>query len=344
MRRVSSVVAVVFMSACSGGGASPGSPIDADVKSSMEISGPRVGVWIDTDPSIRTGGHEVDDGFALIQAFHSSELDIRGISLVFGNSTIDVEIPIAEEILRKFGPPGLEAFVGAAGPEDLGHETPASEALAQALRREPLRILVLGPGTNIGTVLIQHPELADRMVELVAVAGRRPGQRFVVGDFKNRNLCDCNFDKDPDAFQVILDSGVPLTLTPWEISSHVWLRAEDLDRLAQGPPAAQWLVPAARDWLGFWQEGFGVDGFNPFDTLAVGYMTSPELISCDVLPVEIRLLPDDQVLAGGQDDVSDKPYLLASQDLESETEVRYCHTPAKSFVSDLTERLLVEVG
>ena len=87
-----------------------------------------------------------------------------------------------------------------------------------------------------------------------------------------------------------------------------------------------------------------MDGFNPFDTLAVGYMTSPELVSCDVLPVEIRLLPDDQVLAGGQDDVSDKPYLLASQDLESETEVKYCHTPAKSFVSDLTERLLVEVG
>ena len=40
----------------------------------------RTVVWIDTDPSVEPGGHEVDDGFALIQAFHSAELIIRGIS------------------------------------------------------------------------------------------------------------------------------------------------------------------------------------------------------------------------------------------------------------------------
>src|SRR5450759_180792 len=42
-------------------------------------------VWIDTDPSVAVGGHEVDDGFALIQAFHSKEIAIRGISVVFGS-------------------------------------------------------------------------------------------------------------------------------------------------------------------------------------------------------------------------------------------------------------------
>ena len=46
-------------------------------------------VWIDTDPSVARGGHEVDDGFALVQAFHSSALTVRGVSVVFGNAPLD---------------------------------------------------------------------------------------------------------------------------------------------------------------------------------------------------------------------------------------------------------------
>ncbi len=48
----------------------------------------RIPVWIDTDPSVAPGGHEVDDGIALLQAFASPELDIRGISVVFGNADL----------------------------------------------------------------------------------------------------------------------------------------------------------------------------------------------------------------------------------------------------------------
>jgi hypothetical protein len=47
-----------------------------------------VPVWIDTDPSVARGGHEVDDGLALIQAFHSSVLAVRGVSVVFGNAPL----------------------------------------------------------------------------------------------------------------------------------------------------------------------------------------------------------------------------------------------------------------
>ena len=43
---------------------------------------PRRTVWIDTDPSVARGEHEIDDGIALLQAFASPELDIRGIGIV----------------------------------------------------------------------------------------------------------------------------------------------------------------------------------------------------------------------------------------------------------------------
>ena len=334
------IVVGTVTAACAG--PPPESPSSRDLAVEAETTSQRIAVWIDTDPSIRPGGYEVDDGFALIQAFRSAELDVRGVSLVFGNAPLDLEIPIGQEIVRRFGPTGLGVYAGAAGPEELGEATDASAALAEALRREPLTILVLGTGTNIGTVLMRHPDLADRMVELIAVAGRRPGQRFVTGEMTNSPFCDCNFDKDPESFQVMLDAGVSLTLTPWEISSHVWLRGEDLDRLEQGPAAARWLVPPARYWLGVWTSRFGVEGFNPFDTLAVGYLTSPGLITCDMLSAEIQSLPDDQAAMTGRAEVPDKPYLLASRDLDADDHVRYCHTPADSFVGDLMQRLLSE--
>ena len=338
MRDTIVLVLVAALAGCGAPPVTPEAPADG-VPEVAPVTEP-IPVWIDTDPSIRPGGYEVDDGFALIQAFHSPELAIRGVSLVFGNAPLDVEIPIGREIVERFGPSGLAVYPGAASGDALGETTEASEALAGALRQEPLRILVLGPGTNVGTVLAQRPELAERIVELVAVAGRRPDQSFVTGGVTSSPHCDCNFDKDAESFRLILEAGVPLTLTPWEISSKVWLRGDDLDRLEHGPPAAQWLVPPARDWLARWVDRYGVDGFNPFDTLAIGYLTNPELISCETLPSEIRSLPDDRAIAAGETSVPEKPYLLASAEIDSPYRTTYCHTPDETFAGNLMRRLI----
>ena len=183
-------------------------------------------VWIDTDPSVALGGHEVDDCLALIQAFHSSELLVRGVSVVFGNASLKEAMPIAEEIIERFGPKDLPIYPGAASADQIGTETPASRALASALRKEALTILALGPMTNIATVLQQHPELEAQMIRIVAVAGRRPNQHFTTGAHGIKPFRDFNFELDPKAFQVLLASKIPLTLAPWELSSQVWITAE----------------------------------------------------------------------------------------------------------------------
>src|SRR5436190_4488585 len=110
-------------------------------------------VWIDTDPSVQKGVHEVDDGFALVQAFRSNELAIRGISVVFGNSPLAEAYPIGQDLVKRYGPPKMPVYRGAAGAAELGIETPASRALADALKKERLTILVLAPATNVATVV-----------------------------------------------------------------------------------------------------------------------------------------------------------------------------------------------
>ena len=297
----------------------------------------RIPVWIDTDPSIEPGGHEVDDGFALIQAFHSPELAIRGVSVVFGNAPLEKTWPIGQDIVSRFGPKGLGVFKGAGNSAELGKDSAASEALARALTKERLTVIAIGPVTNVATVLKRHPELASRIERIVAVAGRRPGQHFVSGPAQKQPFQDLNFELDPTAFQVLLDSGVPIVLAPWEISSKVWIKAEDLNRLAKGPDDAKFLVHPGRDWLVWWRKNLGTEGFNPFDTLAVGYITSPKLFQCIESNVQIKNADDDV-----SSDVAarTKPYLLVSPELKTSLRVTYCSNSRPQFKKELVRRLL----
>lgn len=297
----------------------------------------QIPVWIDTDPSVAPGGHEVDDGFALIQAFHSKEIAIRGVSVVFGNAPLTAALPIAKQLLHLLKA-GIEPYSGAAGASQLGEPTPASRALATALRKEKLTILAIGPATNVATVLKRDPDLASRIERIIAVAGRRPDQHFVVGN-TTRPLRDFNFEMDPEAFQVLLDSKVPLVLAPWEISSKVWLTASDLDQLRGHNAALDWLYEPASDWLQLWRKQFGVDGFNPFDTLAVAVLTSPALIQCETLALQIQTLPDDTAGADSSG-ATKKPYLLVSRSIQSPHSAQYCYDAKPEFKADLMRRLI----
>ena len=120
-------------------------------------------------------------------------------------------------MLRFLNPAGPKPYPGAAGSWQLGQATAASRALTAALRKEKLTVLAIGHLTNIATVVKMHPELASRIERVVAVAGRRPEQRFLVGTTNPRSLRDFNFEMDPAAFQIVLDSKVPLVLAPFEI-------------------------------------------------------------------------------------------------------------------------------
>jgi pyrimidine-specific ribonucleoside hydrolase len=289
-------------------------------------------VWIDTDPSVARGGHEVDDGFALIQAFHSPALAIRGVSVVFGNAPLAEAFPIGQRLVHDFGPPDLPVYRGAASAQQRGVETGASRALAAALRREELVVIVLGPATNVATVLQLHPELGHQIKQIVAVAGRRPHQRFST-EPSVRAFRDFNFEMDPAAFQVLLDSRVPLVLAPWEISSKVWIREPDLHRLRSANPSLGWVLDAAADWLQFWRKDLAANGFNPFDTLAVGYVTSPSGFRCQQLPVRIERLPDDT--ATGKAIAPEKPYLLLDQRMQSKQSALYCSEAPAGFLETL---------
>ena len=286
-------------------------------------------VWIDTDPAVGQPGADVDDGYALLQALRSSELEVVGISTVFGNAPRPIGDRIIRELLTLAGMPDIPVHSGASKAEELERPTSASRALARELRKRPLTILALGPLTNIATVLASNPELTDQIDEIVFVGGRRPGQRFSVAG--RRPLPDFNLECDPLAAERTLETSVPLTLAGFEVSTHATIVDAHLDRLAAGPPAAQWLAANSRGWMQQWRDQFEYHGFHPFDTLAVATVATPQLItlesaSASLVPVDCDA-PGNIELHAALGDAAPRP-------------VRYSTRASPRFVEDLMSRLL----
>jgi len=290
-------------------------------------------VWLDVDPANGIG--EVDDGLAMVQAFHSPELEIAGVSAVYGNTSIDNAYPIALNVTRVFGPEGLDAHRGAAGPDDLGEPNDATRAMARALEQGPMTIAALGPVTNVATLLQNRPELADRIDEIVVVAGRRSAdQAFISTDDQPEPFSDFNFENDPAAMQVILDSDIPLVMAPWEVSSHVWLTRDDLARLQASGGSGLWIAATTQQWIDHWEHDINARGGNPFDTLAIGYLTHPELINGMPVTASIK-----RAVPPGADTDQEMPYLIAQRANNSETDTVYLHTPEPGFKPMLMKRL-----
>lgn len=297
-------------------------------------------VWIDSDAALGTSFRDVDDVLALLQVFASPELEPVGISVTYGNIQ---DVASARRRLvrmtRRFGPDSLAVYAGATGADDLGLATLASAALAAALQCRRLTVLMLGPATTVATVLRGHPELAGRIERIVAVAGRRPGERFRPGKGLV-TLRDLNFDSDPAAFRVLLEADVPLVLIPYSAGHRVWIAMSDLDSLARSGPAGRWLAHRveSRRWMDLWVHLFGVTAFNPFDSAAVAYLTSPELFRCErAVAAAIVERPDDRLLRrllGRR-----KPYLLVSDSLRSPFRVEYCGEVRPAIKQAILERI-----
>ncbi len=299
-------------------------------------------VWIDTDPSIGIPFHEADDGFALIQAFHSPELRIRGISTTYGNAGLATTTRITREMVGLFGQEaGLtveHVFSGAASARQLGHATAATQALRAALQERPLTYLALAPLTNLATLLMLHPEEAQRIERVIFVGGRSPGVRFRAGRWNPYEFTDGNFHKDHAAAAILLTVGPALTLVPVECALQLLLTPAELARIGrEGGAAGQYLARKARLWVNLWRLCFGVSGGVVFDCFAVLAATHPQLLETDRRGVSI-----ETDLTLGSTTNPRHVHLLARVEMGDKPvrDVLYCLNPLSGARAMLLERLI----
>jgi inosine-uridine nucleoside N-ribohydrolase len=306
----------------------------SEFKPSSKVS--KLPIWIDTDPACGQGAtNDVDDCWALMMALRSPELNLRGISTTFGNTKGETAFQVARQAIGHLGgaarTPIYEGSHIQGSPK--WKSTQASSAIASLLHREKLTIIAQGPLTNIATVIVNYPDLVKNIDRIVMVAGKRPGDLFHPGQQWWFHFRDFNIRKDTPAAKIVLESGIPLVLTPFELATKVTIMRSDLDKLASGDEAAQWLRQVSQSWMSFWEDNLHKQGFHPFDALAVGYVTMPDLFDCEILPARIGFSIFLEPFGLGHD-------LEVAQDIKG-SQVYYCSDVDRRFKDRLIERLLV---
>ncbi len=302
-------------------------------------------IWFDTDQLMgnpERAPREVDDAIALIMALkYHKDIQIEGISLV---TDVDYGYEITQKILEEYwaGKP-IPVYKGSDKCKDIGVENEATRALAAALKKQKMRIVAIGPATNIATVLKNHPELATQIKEIVFCAGRTPDYPFTFG-LERIVVSDYNVDRDPEAFQVVLESKIPVVLSGFQCSEYVFLGKTDYEFLSKGDEFQQYMYKTFLPWSARMTAGFGVEGFVPWDTTPVGYLTHPKYFKYyEDIPTKLVEKDNDATLPLVKSkEQQRKLYLESSYDYDSPYKVKFAYRTVLGFEEIVLETLKAE--
>jgi inosine-uridine nucleoside N-ribohydrolase len=220
-------------------------------------------VLIDSDNAMGAPFGDVDDGFAIAAAIKGG-LAVEAISSVHGNTFEPWAFKNHSLLLRACGF-DCSLLRGAArwwsGPNE------ASNFLAGLSR--PVRLLALGPMTNIALALRQNAGFAEQVSELVLVATnysvRLPA--FRVFDF--------NQWKDGRAFSEVVDSRIPLVVVPLDVARALRVSESQVRELPG--ELGRHLQRHSRRWFLRSLALKGQRSVPIWDLVAVMYALEPEL-------------------------------------------------------------------
>ena len=289
---------------------------------------------IDTDVALGVvhddRARDIDDAYAIVAAINATEIDLVGVTTVFGNAPLDLVDPSAREILALKDDPAPVA-TGAAAPmvKTATDTNDAVELMAEALKDESAHIAAIGPLTNLGLLAMHHPERLANAASVVIVGGRTVGNRFMLHGKGPVN--DFNVENDMEAARTLLEHGVPVTMAGFELTSQVALGAADLDALPASP-LRDYFLERTRPWLDSWLRSFpGDEGFHPWDSAAVDWLLHPDRYRQETRGWRIRPAPDD----------ADTSWLETAPDLPKSTTFLTGFTPggANALVRDIVQSI-----
>lgn len=298
-------------------------------------------VILDTDPGY-------DDAVAILMALGSPAFDVLGITVVAGNATVERTFHNARRLVDFTGAgvpvfrgcdrPLLRALVTAphvhgetgldgvdlAAPSEPPQEQHAVLFLVDTLRRapEPVRLITLGPLTNVALALRLAPDVRERIGRIVMMGGSACGGNVTPA-------AEFNIYVDPDAAKIVLESGVPITMVGLDVTHRAVFTREDIAALAAGGPGSRLAGRILSEYAERLLRLGRAEGARLHDPLALAVAVDPSLVRTRHVRVEVETTGE---LTVGQtvvdlDGVSGKP---ANADVAVEVDaVRF-----KQFVFD----------
>jgi pyrimidine-specific ribonucleoside hydrolase len=99
--------------------------------------------------------------------------------------------------------------------------------------KEKVTFAVVGPQTNLATVLMKYPDLKSKIKGVYIMGGALdvPGNIKEIAMWKTNTTAEWNFFCDPLAAKIVLDSGVPVWLVPLDATNQVPVTQDFITRL-----------------------------------------------------------------------------------------------------------------
>jgi purine nucleosidase len=261
-------------------------------------------IIFDTDPGI-------DDALAILLALASPEIRVDGIVTVHGNVSTAQTTENALAILELAGASHIPVYKGCDlplvkesllspethGDKGLGYANlpvPAtkpqvkhgSDFLIERIMSQPneITLVAIGPLTNVALALRKEPRIVQNVKEVLVMGGaiQHAGNTTALAEF--------NTFVDPHAAHVVFHSGMPITLTPLDVTYQCIFTTDDLNRLLKiDSPITKYIADSTRFYMEFHDEYQSIQGcvINDPMTLALTFM--PEICDYQNLVVDVDI-------------------------------------------------------
>jgi inosine-uridine nucleoside N-ribohydrolase len=260
-------------------------------------------IIIDTDPG-------VDDGMAIQIAMNSEEFEIIGLTTVFGNVSVERATINALRLVHISGR-SIPVVKGAANPlkgkfnggvpfvhgdDGQGNtwqeESPLSsleisafEFLEQqiSLNKNEITIIAIGPLTNLALALELNPSIAGLVREIIIMGGNA----FCSGNATP--AAEANVLSDPDAADLVLGAGWPITMVGLDVTHKVLMHNSLLSRIAEGDnPLNKYVASTFPFYRDFFMHTNKIEGIFVHDSSAIIYCLHPEYFNTIACAVRVE--------------------------------------------------------
>ena len=251
-------------------------------------------IIIDCDPGI-------DDSLAIMLALTSPEIEVLGITIVCGNSPVEMGFENAKKILKQMNRLDVPVYMGEPRPlkrdyvnaldthgaDGLGEsflpevpgyqqEIGAVDFLSKALIKEKVSVIALGPMTNLARLIQKTPAAFDQIEELVSMGG----------SFKSHGNCspvaEYNYWCDPDAAALVYDTlhqnGKMIHMIGLDVTRKIVLTPTLLEYICRlNKETGEFIRKITKFYFDFHWEWEHIIGCVINDPLAVAYFLDPDI-------------------------------------------------------------------
>jgi purine nucleosidase len=261
-------------------------------------------IIIDTDPGI-------DDSLAILLALASPEIQLEGLTVVHGNCSMKQgtlnALAVLELAQASYIPVAKGCELPLVQPSLLAPETHGNTGLGYANLPEPvskpiaqhgcdflieqimsdpgeITLVAIGPLTNVALAIRKEPRIVQAVKEVFIMGGaiRHEGNTTPLAEF--------NTYVDPHAAHIVYHSGMPIILTPLDVTYQCVLLAEDVERIKEaGAEVPAFIDDATRFYMEFHDEYQRIEGCVINDPLTLALTFAPELCNYGEYYVDVDI-------------------------------------------------------